>query len=479
MSQCFSINVPNTDVTIAGGSGAVEGISLTTGNDVFAFAGVELVLESAADMRVQTTGSLGVAATGGILIGTPATIQHSAGGGVQIYAGAAVSAGIGGPGGPGAPMEASQPVDTGAGQLADRLNAFNDTAKGLSDVYSGVTGFQEASNAVGGPNAMGQIAGAFGAAKGAWSAANGVTNMAGGAGEGSTWGSVLAGGNEVFKYAGVGVAGAGVANSFESGDNVGGTTGAIGLAATLTGMVVGEINKANAEDVKADYGAKLAAAQEAAAAKMVCGVPGATVVPPADGPRIHEVAPANIDRECGGSMTAKVGADKTATVDGSIKYKAGGSVSIKAFAAVSTQSLTFSAHANVAASMKGLASAKVDSLGSASMTGRAKVTVSSTGPAKVEGKAKLDLVSAGKVTVDAGAVLAMKAGGAATLHAADVGIVAKGQASIKAPTVHLRGDTVIHKTLSVKKKVEVDNSIFARARIKSRAKIENPHFKAG
>lgn len=461
MSQCFSITVPNTNVTIQGGTGPVDGISLTTDGSVFGHAGVEVVLESVADMRHATTGALGAAATGGILIGTPATIQHSAGGGIQIYAGAGITPSLGSASGPGAGFEASKAPDTGAGKVADRLNAFNDAVKGASDVYSGVTGYTEAKDTVGKASA------AFGAAKGAWDATKGALGAADLKPEkDSTLESVMKGTDEVFKYAGVGMSGAGVINTFKKGDSVGGKAGAAGFVGTMAGLVRSEMVKANQEEVKANYGAQLKAAQEAAAAKMVCGVPGATVVPPADGARIHEVAPANIDRECGGDMTAKVGGDKTTTVDGSINYKSGNSVSVKAFAGISTSSMTFSAHANISAAMKGLATAKVESLGSASLSGKAKFTVDTKGSGTVDAKGKLTIKSGGKLDMSAGGVMTIKSGGVMALRGSDVGVSAKGKVQATAPNIILNGTTEVKKTLKVRGSALVEKASRFRSTVR-------------
>ena len=453
-NQCFSIAVPNTDVVISGGAGAMDGICLTTGSNIFEQAGAQMVLESTADMRAVTNGALGAVSAVGILIGTPATIQHSAGGGVQIYAGAGVSASPGPPGSPGKPFGASEAPKTGAGSTCDKLNAFNDVVKAGSDIFSGYKGMKEAAKEGKGwaKDPIGNFNTAFGMVKSTWDGAKAV-------GAKSDEADVM------FTTFGLGTSAVGAANTFGSGDNVGGAAGALGFAAGVAGLIAGESNKSSGKAIKANYDKKLADATAANKARAENGGAGAGIGAPADGPRIHEVAPANIDRECGANMTALVGGMKETKVDGNIAYKSGGSVSIKAFSAVSTSSLTFSAHGNISASMKGLATAKVESLGSATLSGRAKFKVDTKGSGAVSATGKLDMSSGGKVSVTAGGVLAMKATGAATLHGADVGVVAKGQASIKAPTINLRGKTVIHKEteilgqLTTKKKAKVNGKI--------------------
>src|SRR5688500_4325070 len=90
--QFVALDCPETGSTICAGCGAVDGISCTTAGTMFVQAGVEVILEATADMRAVTAAGLGMASASGVLLGTPATIQHSAGGAVQIYAGAGVNA---------------------------------------------------------------------------------------------------------------------------------------------------------------------------------------------------------------------------------------------------------------------------------------------------------------------------------------------------------------------------------------------------
>lgn len=452
--QCFSIQVPNTNVTIQGGAGAVAGVSITTDENEFFHAGVEMILESASDMRCASTGAFGAAATGGILIGTPATIQHSAGGGIQIYAGAGITPSIGSANGPGAGFGASAPAQVNAGARADSLNAFNDFVKAGSDVAGAVMSYQGATDAIGKASAV------FSGAKGAWDATKAATG---------TKNDTV---DTIFAAGGMGFGAVNAANALGNGDNVGAATGAIGWVAGLATFVAGEEQKSNAAKAKAAYGEALSKAEAARAARSELGGKGGSLGPPADGPRIHEVAPANIDRECGADMTAKVGGDKTATVDGSITYKSGNSISMKAFSAISTSSLTFSAHANVSASMKGLATAKVESFGSASLDGKAKFSVSSKGAGSISAP-KIDIKTS-KLTVTSSQT---KIGPGKV----DIG---PGPVTIDSVTTinkktEIKGILQVAKKTEIKGALHVNNRILAKGEIKGNSTLKNSYFKAG
>ena len=58
---------------------------------------------------------------------------------------------------------------------------------------------------------------------------------------------------------------------------------------------------------------------------------------------------------------------------------------MKAFTSVTMSSLMFLAHANVSATMRGLATATVEAAGSATLDGKAKFTVSTMGSGKITG----------------------------------------------------------------------------------------------
>lgn len=452
--QGFSLIVPNTNSTITAGAGAAEGICLTSDANHFLHAGAEIIVESVSDMRFATTGAFGAAATAGVLIGTPATIQASAGGGVQIYAGAGITPSIGSPNGPGAGFGASGAPKTGAGERAKAMNRFNDAVKGASDVAGAVMSFQGATDAIG------QAGAVLSGAKGAWDATKAVT------------GASSSEADMIFGVAGIGMGAVGAGNSLLSGDNVGATTGAIGFVTGLATLAAGEQQKSNAAGVQAAYGEALAEAEAARAARTDAGGAGGSLGPPADGPRIHEVAPANIDRECGGDMTALVGGDKKSTVDGSVSYVAGNSISMKAFSAVSTSSLTFSAHANVSASMKGLATAKVESFGAATLDGKAKFTVSSKGSGTVSAP-KLAIKGTGTLTLTSPS--ATIDGGNLTIDS----LTTVKKQVIMQKNVRIGMKLQVGEGAEIKKKLDVDGPIKASGKIHARQEFKNPYFKAG
>lgn len=378
--QCFQLSVPNTNVTLTAGAGAVDGITITTDKDEFFQALGEVIVESKGDMRLVSTGVLAAAASNGIFIGTPGTIQAAAGGGVQIYAGATVSVAIGAPGAPGDPFKAPKPAKVNAGAQADRLNRFNDGVKGVGDVVGGALDWKSAENKYEKAKA------AFDMAKGTWDVAKSGNAHVDEKGETKGWAKVVDGTVKV------GELGFGFLDSGLPDDATTRVAAAAGVLGKIGGMM-----EAGGKPMSGDA---IKAAEAAQAAIANAGTAGGGIAGPSDGPRIHEVAPANIDRECGANMTAKVAGDKTTAVDGKIEYTSGASITMKAFTKVETQSLFFEAHANIKAVMKGLASATVESLGSAKLEGKAKATVASMVKAKVEApkveiaaKAALDVTS--------------------------------------------------------------------------------------
>lgn len=450
--QCFSIAVPNTDVTIQGGSGAVEGISLTTGQNVFTFSGVDTFFESGSDMKLASTGLLGAAGSTGVVVGTPATIQASAGGAVQLYAGAGITPDIGGPGGPGEAFGPSEPAEVTAGETADALTRFNDGLKAVGDLAGATLDMHSGLQAGGGEGALNVAKGAFGYLKGAWDLGNAAapTGEAGAPiGTGMTVGESALGTAE------------GIMN-IASGDVAGGVANLAGAASKLAGLGGG------GSPMSGDALAEAKAAQQAIADNAAQGGHMAGAV---DGPRIHEVAPANIDRECGANMTAKVAGDKTTDVDGKIEYKSGASISMKAFSKVETSSLNFEAYANVGATMKGLASAKVESLGQAVMEGKAKFKVATmaggtieASKLKIEGKATTTIespvidIGSGKLTIDSETTI-------------------KKKTTIKGVTA-IKNKLTVHKKTEIKNKLKVAKKIQAGGNITTQKKFKNRNFSA-
>jgi hypothetical protein len=416
--QSFCLTVPNANCTISAGAGAVDGFTMTTDANAFQHAAINSIIEAGADARVVAGAVFGAVAGTGVLIGTPCTIQASAGGGIQIYAGAGISPDLGGPTGPGEAFGPSEPAAFEAGERAESLNKLNDGIKAVSDVVGAGMDAAEAETA------FEAFKAGYDMAKGGWEAAQAL-----GAPEVSFGESDLA------------MSGVGMFVAAAGGD----TTDFVTAAADFVGKGMGAASKAN----PARGGAGLGNTTAATGPTSVAGAAGGALGAPGDGPRIHEVAPANIDRKCGADMTALVAGKKETKVDGKIEYTSGASITMKAFTKVETQSLFFEAHANVTAVMKGLAQAKVESMGKVLVEGKAKFKVATMGSGTIDATGKLDVKTKGKMTLDAGGVLAMKAGGAATLHAANVGVVGKSKVALKAPNIELNGATKISKTLEV------------------------------
>lgn len=443
--QCFSLTVPNANCTISAGAGAVDGFTMTTDANAFHHAAVNSIIEAGADARVVAGAVFGAVAGDGILIGTPCTIQASAGGGVQIYAGAGISPSLGGPTGPGDAFGPSEPAAFEAGAKADSLNALNDGIKGVSDVVGAGMDMAGASNN------FERVKAGYELAKGGWDTAKALGASSGGAD------NTFKGGDLVMSYAGAVAAGM-------SGDITGLVTGAADF--------IGKGASAAAGASPARGGAGLGNTTAATGPSCVDGAAGGALGAPGDGPRIHEVAPANIDRKCGADMTALVAGNKETKVDGKIEYTSGASISMKAFTKVETQSLFFEAHANVTAAMKGLAQAKVESMGKALLDGKASVTVSSMAKAKIE---------APKVTIAAKASL--------DVSSARI-TIGEGQLTVNSPTtitkvvnmqklVKVGGNFYLEKNANIKGKVDVKETVKANGEIKGNAAIKNPYFKAG
>ena len=454
--------MPNTDVRIQGGSGAVDGISLVTGQDVFAFAGGRTSIESSSDINLQTTGHLGAVASAGVVFGTPASIQASAGGAVQLYAGAGVAPALGDSGGPGDPVNPSEPAEVKAGQTADALTRMNDGLKAVGDMAGatldardGLAAGEAGDTAEG---ALGAVKGAFGYLKGAWdlgSAATGSPSSASAKESAGTVKTGLTGGESALAAVEGGM-------QIAAGDTAGGVANVATAASKLAGLGGGGAPMS---------GDELDAAKAQQRATVDAANTGDGVQPVEDGPRIHAVAPANIDRECGADMTAKVAGNKDSKVDGDIKYASGKSISMKAFSKVETSSLNFEAYANVGATMKGLATAKVESLGQAVM----------------EGKAKFHIATKATGTIEA-TELNVEAKGNAIIHSPtiDIGsgtLTIDSETTIKKKTTvdgftKLRDKLWVEKNTRMKGKLKVDKKIQAAGHVTTQGKFKNRNFKA-
>lgn len=436
MPQNFNLVVPHTNSSLTCGGGPVDGVSITTAENKFVHAGVEMVLESGSHMRLASMGLLSEAGQGGVLIATPATIQATAGGGVQIYAGAGAAPSIGGPDGPGDPFAASKPAKINAGKFADSMNAFNDKVKALGDIAGGAVDLATAGNAFDAAKA------AFDMAKGDWDLAK-----AKGAKDDAKSDRIKTG-ESVVAVADVIVAtGKGDAAAV-----------AVGIAGFLGKDKAGTNNKDAIKKLKEANAATKAKAELAQQA----GGPGA----PGDGPRIVEIAPANIDREVGVDMTSIVGGEKTTKVDGDIKSTSGASHSMKAFNKIETASMIFDAYATIKATMKGLATAKVESLGIVTIDGKARVKVESKAKIAIEApkidvegsvawtlktpKAKIDspdvLIGTTKVKIDAKTEI--------TQQLKVLGSIVGKKSCHLDESLEVKGGACIHKNLKVKKKIK-------------------------
>jgi hypothetical protein len=444
--QSFCLTVPNANCTVSAGAGAVDGFTMTTDANAFHHAGINSIIEAGADARVVAGAVFGAVAGTGVLIGTPCTIQASAGGGVQIYAGAGISPDLGGPSGPGAAFGPSEPAAFEAGAKADSLNAINDGIKGVSDVVGAGMDMADASNA------FEKAKAGYEMAKGGWD-----TAKAFGASNETVDGA--------FKVGDLVMSFGGKTNAGMSGDIVGFVTG--------TADFLAKGGSAMAAASPAQGGAGLGNTTAATGPTCADGAAGGVLGAPGDGPRIHEVAPANIDRKCGANMTALVAGYKETKVDGKIEYTSGASIAMKAFTKVETQSLFFEAHANVTATMKGLAQVKVESMGKALVEGKATFKVATMGKGTIEANGSLDVKTA-KLTVTAGQT---KIGPGKV----DIG---PGPVTIDSVTTinkktEIKGILQVAKKTEIKGALHVNNKIQAKGEIKGNATLKNNYFKAG
>ncbi len=398
MTQHFAIHVPQDNAKIWGGAGDVSGIGMTTDSTVFTQSGADTAFEARSDMKLACLGLLAAGGTTGVVVASPATIQATAGAAVQIYAGAGQTPPVGAPGAPGGSFGPSAPAEVHAGERAEALNRINDGIKAAGDLADIALGVGE----LGEGNDLQQMAGglatSLGVITGAVELGQAIAGPSEG-GEGHGGGEGGGGGESAMKGIGIATTGLKAVAAFANKDWVGGTASALGAAASAAGFAGGgaPMSGAAIADAKAAQAAAMATANKAG---MMSGA--------VDGPRIHMVAPANIDRECGADMTAKVAGKKETKVDGKIEYTSGASVGIKAFTKIETSSLVFEASANVSATMKGLASAKVESLGQAVLEGKAKFKVETMASGTVaaskltiEGKATTKIESP-KITIGNG-----------------------------------------------------------------------------
>lgn len=444
--QCFSITVPFSNSTLAAGAGAVDGITLTTDENVFQHAGTNSITEACGDARMVAGGVLGAAGGQGVLIGTPCTIQASAGGGVQIYAGAGISPSFGGPSGPGAPFGPSEPASFDAGTKAESLNRINDGLRSANDVVGAARDLR------GAVNAFDKVKAGYEMAKGGWNTAKAM---------GASNETV----DDLFKAGDLLMAYGSRTRSGMSGDIVDFVIGSVDFYAKGASAI------ASASPVQG--GAGLGNATAPTAATSTDGAAGGSMGAPGDGPRIHQVAPGNIDRKCGADMTAVVAGTKTTKVDGNIAYQSGTKIEFKAFSKVETQSLFFEAHANVGATVRGLAQVKVEALGRAVLEGKATFKIATMGKGKVEAKSALDIQTA-KLTVKAGQTKI----GPGKVQIGPGPVTIDSVTTINKKT-EIKGALRVAKKTEIKGALHVNNKINAKGEIKGNATLRNRYFRAG
>lgn len=402
---------PTADSYLALGDGPACGVSMTTGSgSLFTYSNVDTNVDADASLWLQSSADGGFVCDAGVTIGTPAGIKTSAGGKVDIWAGAAVSPNVGGPNGPAGPPAAPTPPCGGTEAAVNRANALNSAVKGASDLYSGVRGAMS-----GDASTLERVADGWDAAKGAWDLAKsgqdaGLYDMEGALGK----------------------------------RTIDGVEGAMGVVDQVLAVAKGDVPnvvgglQSGSKLLDAIAGEQGADGSGGGAAGGAGGHSG--------GASIEARAPAGIKKLTDNNMEAFVGKK--------IEYKAGTNIVMNAANKVETCSMVFEAHANIAATMKGLARAKVESLGKAVIDGKAKFSVSTAGTGKIETGSTLDVQSKGPMNLKGTGGVNIDGNGRVHARATSIELLGKSNAKIDSPDTQITGNVVIDKDLEVKGKIK-------------------------
>lgn len=404
---------PTADSYLALGDGPALGVSLTSGGgSVFFYSDIDTNIDANGSLWLQSNADGGIVCRAGVTIGTPSGIKAAAGGNVDIWAGASTQPNVGSPNGSSGPPEAPSAPCADTQTAVDRANALNSAIKGAADVVSGVQ------DAMSGDSKIKRIAGAWDAAKGLWDI-------------------VKAGGD----------AGLYDLKTSLGEHTVDGIDGGIGVVDQLLSAAKGDIpNVVGGIQSGRKLGEAIAGllGEDGSGGGAQSGAGGRS-----GGPTIEARAPGGITKLTDGEMKAFVGKD--------IKYKAGGNIAMNAMNKIETCSMVFEAHANIAATMRGLARAKVESFGKAVVDGKASFKVSTSGTGTIQAGGRLEIEGRGGVKMHSPASVLLQAGSTLTGKANQIKLFGKteidGETVIKKKTV-VDDDVVITKNLEVKGEIK-------------------------
>jgi hypothetical protein len=395
------------------GDGPASGISLTTGGgNVFTYSDVNTNIDVNASLWLQSNADGGLVCDAGVTIGTPAGIKAAAGEKIDIWAGAATAPNVGGPNGPAGPPTAPTPPCGGTEAAVNRSNALNSAVKGASDIYSGVTGAMGADNALE-------------AAEGVWDAVKGTWDLA-------------KSGHDAGAYDMEGALGKRTIDGIEGGMGV--VDQVLAVAKGDVPNVVGAM-QSGSKLLNAIAGEQGADGSGGGAGSGAGGHGGSTM--------IEMRAPAGIKKLTDNNMEAFVGKK--------VEYKAGTNIVMNAANKVETCSMVFEAHANIAAAMKGLARAKVESLGKVVIDGKCKFKVETAGTGEIKAGPEL--------TIKCGAIMKIQAAGVIDMKGdASVDIESGGGITLKAPKVDVDSpQTTCKGKLTVNDVTEIKGPFKARS----------------
>lgn len=315
----WNMSVPTGGSSInLGGSPLSTGVTLTAASgSVLSYSSGNTDVNADGHVWIQSSADAGICAAAGVKLGTPAGVLATAGGNVDLWAGAGMGPSVPGPGAAAAAPTAPQPPCEGAKKSADRMNALNAGIKGVADIKGALQGdpTEKAINA-------------YKALKGGWDVAKAANDA-------------LDDGDQFLNKDGAGMAD--------------GVTGVVdGLLDMGSGEVPDVVGMLQAGKKAIDAGGKLAEGDageggedgEGSAAGGGKGGHGG-------GAKVTIHAPSGIEKA--------TDADMLAWAAGKIEYKAGSKITLNAGSKVETCSMVFEAHANVAATVRGLARAALES----------------------------------------------------------------------------------------------------------------------
>lgn len=401
---------PTADSYMSLGDGPACGISLTTaGGSIFTYSDIDTNIDANASLWLQSNADGGVVCSAGVTIGTPAGIKAAAGGKVDIWAGAATNPNVGGPDGPAGPPTAPTPPCGGTEAAVNGANALNGALKGASDIYSGVSDVAE--------NGIASIDGAIGA----WEAAKGTWDLA-------------KSGHDAGIYDMEGALGKNTMDGIE---------GAMGVVDAVANIAKGDIPnvvgaiQSGSKLINAIAGDQGAAGSGGGASGGAGGHDG--------GSSIEARGPAGIKKLTDNNMEAFVGKK--------IEYKAGTNIVMNAANKVETCSMVFEAHANIAATMKGLARAKVESIGKAVVDGKVTFKIKTDGVGEIKTGGLLKITSDAATKMKA-AALNIDAGSLMHAEASDITLNGTSATTIDTPKATFTNDVEIAKNLEVKGEIK-------------------------